>query len=52
MIEINKLQINIKEKIILKNINIDEVIILKNWEIKEKWDKQLVEKIKKQWFKD
>ena len=37
---------------ILKNINIDEVIILKNWEIKEKWDKQLVEKIKKQWFKD
>lgn len=37
---------------ILKNIDIDEVIILKNWEIKEKWDKRLVEKIKKEWFKD
>lgn len=37
---------------ILKNIDIDEVIILKNWEIKQKWDKKLVEKIKKEWFND
>ncbi len=37
---------------ILQNIDIDEVIILQNWEIKEKWNKQLIEKIKKEWFKD
>jgi len=36
---------------ILQNIDIDEVIILKNGEIKEKWDKKLVEKIKKEGFK-
>ncbi len=36
---------------ILQNINIDEVIILKNGKIKEKWDKKLVEKIKKEGFK-
>lgn len=37
---------------ILQNIDIDEVIILKNWEIAEKWDKKLVEKIKTDWFKN
>ena len=37
---------------ILKNIDIDEVIILKNWEINQKWEKKLVEKIKKEWFKN
>jgi Fe-S cluster assembly ATP-binding protein len=37
---------------ILQNINIDEVVLLKNGEIWQKWDKQLVEKIKKQWFKN
>lgn len=37
---------------ILQNIDIDEVIILKDGEIKEKWDKTLVEKIKKEWFKN
>ncbi len=37
---------------ILQNIDIDEVIVMKNWKIKEKWDKKLVEKIKKEWFKD
>ena len=37
---------------ILQNINIDEVILLKNWEILQKWDKKLVEKIKQEWFKN
>jgi len=37
---------------ILQNINIDEVILLKNGEILQKWNKQLVEKIKKEWFKN
>ncbi|HKL43890.1 MAG TPA: Fe-S cluster assembly ATPase SufC [Candidatus Absconditabacterales bacterium] len=37
---------------ILKNIDIDEVIILKDGEIKQKGDKKLVEKIKKEGFKD
>lgn len=37
---------------ILQNINIDEVILLKNGEILQKWDKKLVEKIKKEWFKN
>lgn len=37
---------------ILQNIDIDEVSILKNWEILQKWDKKLVEKIKKEWFKN
>ena len=37
---------------ILQNIDIDQVIILKNGEIKEKWDKKLVEKIKENWFED
>lgn len=36
---------------IIQNIDIDEVIILNNWEIKDRWDKKLIEKIKKEWFK-
>ena len=36
---------------IIQNIDIDEVIILNNWEIKNRWDKKLIEKIKKEWFK-
>ncbi len=35
---------------IIQNIDIDEVIILNNWEIKDRWDKKLIEKIKKEWF--
>ena len=35
---------------IIQNIDIDEVIILNNWEIKNRWDKKLIEKIKKEWF--
>ena len=37
---------------ILKNIDIDEVLLLKNGEILQKWDKTLVEQIKKEWFKN
>lgn len=36
---------------ILRNIDIDEVIILENGEIKEKWSKKMIKKIKKEWFK-
>lgn len=37
---------------ILQNIDIDEVIILKDGELHQKWNKTLVEQIKKDWFKD
>ena len=35
---------------IIEHINIDEVYVLEKWLLKAKWDKKLIEKIKKEWF--
>jgi len=35
---------------ILEYINVDEVYILKDWMIVEKWWKELIEKVKKNWY--
>jgi Fe-S cluster assembly ATP-binding protein len=36
---------------IIEHIKIDEVFVLEKWVLKAKWDKKLIEKIKKEWFK-
>ncbi len=37
---------------IIEHIEIDEVFVLEKWVLKTKWDKKLIEKIKKEWFTD